>query len=586
MARQLPPPQADPYAELAELLRSMGPDELEAYALHLPPEDRAILSHVLGTELDAGWRRDPATFAAHFDQAFKVYRYVQLLADEIAAAFTGSATRLLISLPGRYGKTTLLRWALAWALDRDHTSRSIFVSYGDALALETGAAVRDTLLAHHDELGVTLQRGRRERDRWLTPEGGGLLAAGIRTGITGYGCSRTGALIVDDPFKGWTEAHRETERNDIAERFKGTLRNRLDDEDAGIVVVHHRLHVDDLIGRLLGEAEDGTGDAWRYVALPAIAPDPEVARAAGRVPLPDPLGREPGEVIEPDRFDLPAVQGRHRGLGSTYLVSALEQQDPQPAEGKELLREWFVLAEAAEMPRTPELAVTSWDLKLKDREAGDFVVGQVWWRVAGAFWLVDQIRGGYDHATTANAIALLAVRHPEVKTHHIEYAASADEVMPMLRKPQPGYTVSDEMARRLGMTPAERDAVQTLRRKGMARLQGSPPKGDKSVRARAFIAPQAEPGNVRLPADAPWLAALLDELTAFPDGEHDDQVDAMSLGLSKLAKGAATAKAPSGQVTQARPGASRSGPVTAAVPRPGRSVAAAPRGGLPRRLGR
>lgn len=537
---------------MRRVVASLTPQQLKIFAASLDdPDDVALLEEVLGqmaseAERSADslvhWRADPARMAAHLDPKFELYRYVQLLSDRFVAAIEGRRLRQLWSLPGRYGKTTLLQWGLTWALDRAPGGRSIFVSYGDELALETGAMVRDVLEHHPDELRAQLRKDRRAKDRWLTPEGGGLLAAGIRTGITGYGASPGGVLIVDDPFKGWQEAHRASERDDVAGRFKGTIRNRLDKESVPIIVVHHRLHVDDLIGRLHAEAQEGTGEEWDLLSLPALAP-------AGSA---DPLGRQPGEVIEPKRFSVADVLGRARGLGSTYLVSALEQQDPQPPEGKEILREWFVLASSSELPRKPETSLTSWDLKLKDREAGDYVVGQAWWRVAGGYWVMDQLRGQYDHATTANAIALLAVRNPECHTHVVEAAGSHDEVLPQLRKPQEGYTVSDSMAERLGMSPEERTAVAQLRRRGMAGLVPHPPKGDKSVRARAFIAPNAEPGHVRMPADAPWVPALLDELAGFPDAANDDQVDAMSQALQRLAKPAAAAGSAGGSADAPR----------------------------------
>jgi len=36
---------------------------------------------------------------------------------------------------------------------------------------------------------------------------------------------------------------------------------------------------------------------------------------------------------------------------------------------------------------------------------------------------------------------------------------------------------------------------------------------------------------VHLPAEAPWLADYVAELTAFPAGRHDDQVDSTSQAL-------------------------------------------------------
>jgi predicted phage terminase large subunit-like protein len=56
--------------------------------------------------------------------------------------------------------------------------------------------------------------------------------------------------------------------------------------------------------------------------------------------------------------------------------------------------------------------------------------------------------------------------------------------------------------------------------------------GDKVTRADS-VACQVNIGAVGL-LKAPWNAAFLDELGAFPRGQHDDQVDALSLAFSKL----------------------------------------------------
>ena len=44
-----------------------------------------------------------------------------------------------------------------------------------------------------------------------------------------------------------------------------------------------------------------------------------------------------------------------------------------------------------------------------------------------------------------------------------------------------------------------------------------------------------EAGRVLLPERAPWLADYVDEMSAFPNGEHDDQVDSSSQALNWLA---------------------------------------------------
>jgi predicted phage terminase large subunit-like protein len=58
------------------------------------------------------------------------------------------------------------------------------------------------------------------------------------------------------------------------------------------------------------------------------------------------------------------------------------------------------------------------------------------------------------------------------------------------------------------------------------------PTGDKLTRAGP-VATQAGIGRVAV-VRGPWLAAFLDELEAFPDGEFDDQVDALAHSFSAL----------------------------------------------------
>jgi hypothetical protein len=157
----------------------------------------------------------------------------------------------------------------------------------------------------------------------------------------------------------------------------------------------------------------------------------------------------------------------------------------------------------------------------------------VWGRNGKDCWLVDTFRGKWTQATTACAIALITVRYPQCRRHLVENAGYGPEVMDALRTPSPGYVVNDDMAAQLGMTPAERDQVSTIRSRGVSGLIPVKPRGSKTVRARAVV-PYIEAGDVHLPAHAPWLGAFLEEVSAFDQGSYDDQVDAMSQALAKM----------------------------------------------------
>jgi predicted phage terminase large subunit-like protein len=58
------------------------------------------------------------------------------------------------------------------------------------------------------------------------------------------------------------------------------------------------------------------------------------------------------------------------------------------------------------------------------------------------------------------------------------------------------------------------------------------PSANKLTRAMPLLA-QAEAGNVRL-VRGDWNQDFLDELTAFPGGSHDDQVDAAAHAFNAL----------------------------------------------------
>jgi predicted phage terminase large subunit-like protein len=58
------------------------------------------------------------------------------------------------------------------------------------------------------------------------------------------------------------------------------------------------------------------------------------------------------------------------------------------------------------------------------------------------------------------------------------------------------------------------------------------PEGGKVARAAA-VSPLIEAGNIflRHPLRAPWVNDFIEECAAFPNGAHDDQVDAMTQAL-------------------------------------------------------
>lgn len=71
--------------------------------------------------------------------------------------------------------------------------------------------------------------------------------------------------------------------------------------------------------------------------------------------------------------------------------------------------------------------------------------------------------------------------------------------------------------------------VQELRGT-LSRVKGIKCEGDKLMRMLAQT-PEIENGNVLLPTRAPWLPDYVQELTTFPKGKYDDQVDSTAQAI-------------------------------------------------------
>jgi predicted phage terminase large subunit-like protein len=75
--------------------------------------------------------------------------------------------------------------------------------------------------------------------------------------------------------------------------------------------------------------------------------------------------------------------------------------------------------------------------------------------------------------------------------------------------------------------------IQELIEEGVQNVQRVKPERDKVMRMHAQTA-AIENGFVYVPLEAHWLAAYIHELTTFPRGKHDDQVDSTSQALGWL----------------------------------------------------
>jgi hypothetical protein len=93
-----------------------------------------------------------------------------------------------------------------------------------------------------------------------------------------------------------------------------------------------RLHEDDLVGHVLARKE------WELSTIPAIAEEDRTYRVGPDAE--EHYHRRAGELIQPERQDQAILAAQQRLLGSMGF-SAQYQQDPVPADGNAIRREWL-----------------------------------------------------------------------------------------------------------------------------------------------------------------------------------------------------------------------------------------------------
>ena len=139
-----------------------------------------------------------------------------------------------------------------------------------------------------------LSEDSRAAGKWNTQQGGSYYALGVGGSVMGRGADD---WLIDDPYGSIEDAKSQVIRDKVWEWFNGTVYNRLQ-PGGSIVLINHRMHEDDLSGRLIEKMQAG-GDQWTIVELPAIANS-----------LHDALGRAPGEALWPEWFPVHPVWSR------------------------------------------------------------------------------------------------------------------------------------------------------------------------------------------------------------------------------------------------------------------------------------
>lgn len=436
--------------------------------------------------------------------------HITAMCDHMQAIEEERLGYLIINVPPGMSKSILtgVFWP-AWAWIRDPGLRFGYWSFDADLTLKKG---RDTLELvqsdwYQERWGDIVKLADKDpaAGNFYTTMGGRRFASSIGGKSTGNHFHRQ---VVDDPIKPQTLSKATL---DEAKKFMDTAlpsRWARGDRHLGRVIVMQRLHEEDTTGLELLKG------GYEHLMLPnEYEPHRACTTSIG---FKDPRTVE-GELLSPKFFSREALAQMNLSLRDR---AAQMQQSPVPAGGNIFQESWFrtwVPAEAKEpkhlSTRTPprlwvrlpklDMMWQSWDFAFKDTDTSDFVVGQVWGRAKGQFFLLYQVRGRMGFTDSVKAVKRVTTMFPKARAKLVEDKANGSAVIDTLKQ------------RIIGLIAVN-------------------PEGGKEARANA-VSPMHEAGNVFYPDSTvsgfEWVDQHESEMTSFPFSKNDDTVDAESQAL-------------------------------------------------------
>lgn len=421
---------------------------------------------------------------------FQAAEHHHQIAKALEDVDKGTCRRLIITMPPRHGKSEVCtRLFPAWFTGRHHAAQVIVAGYSETFAIEEfGSEIRNHMIKHEFKQvfpGTLLDANAKSSSFIKTTKRNKITITGVGGKTTGKGAD---LMIIDDPLKNAEEADSAGHREKIWDWYTSTIRTRLM-PGGRIVIIMTRWHDDDLVGRILdpeGPVRDSIKN-WTVLHLPAIFDE----------------GTKNERALWPEWYPLEELKAIKADISPRWW-SALYQGNPSPEDGDYFKKKMFSTYRQDELLPLDRLRIYSaMDLAVSKESANDrsclITVGV---DKDGTIWVLDVLweRRAADELVEEVVVELM--RHNPMVCWG-EKGQIAKSVGPFLRR---------RMKEKRCWTIIEEEA----------------PVADKLARSRS-IRGRMNMGMVRFPDFATWWPDAQLEMLKFPNGKHDDFVDALSL---------------------------------------------------------
>jgi len=445
-----------------------------------------------GSTLDSRFLNDLYLFYRYFvaEHQFggnsKPAGHIKELSRHLMALKLGLLDKhLCVSMPPRHSKSTMITLAYPlWLLFQDPDLDILIVSNTKELAEKFGLDIRELIQTHGAYFNIYLSDVKHSSShlKFCTKDGrlyrGSIRLTGASGSITGQDADY---IIVDDPYKGEEDELTPTALQKKVNWFLRIIIQRLEPQTR-LLVLHTRWHSHDLSGYL----EDKLSHDYKFITFPAILPD--------------------DTPLWPEQYTLAELENKRSTMGDR-LFSSIYQQKPLD-ETSDFFDLDKIKYEGLQPGEEITQTVRSWDISKGDTLHSDATAGALMALTnKGRIGITGLVHGRFSNETKQTLINTATqdtINTPILIETGV--AAAGDLLFTEWRQQLTGHRVYRSKA-----IKSKPDRATPLK---------------NGILDGLFF--------IDLPPEQVEL--INSELRSFPDGVHDDIIDATAYGYIYLQK--------------------------------------------------
>jgi predicted phage terminase large subunit-like protein len=404
----------------------------------------------------------------------------------------GKKKRVIVNIAPRMGKSEFASYLFpAWFLGQYPDKKIIMATHTAGLSEDFGRRVRNLLDAEeYREIfpNTLIADDQKAAGKWSTSAGGQYYAVGVGGALAGRGAD---LFVIDDPHseQDIKANSRATFDNAWSWFQTGPLQRLM--PDGRVIVVMTRWSLIDLTGKLINfQIKNPESDPWEIVELPAILPS--------------------GKSLWPEQWPVEQLEQKRTAMDPRYWNAQYMQQPT--SEGAALIKraDWRIWE--GEDPPPCEFVIQSWDTAHETKTSSDYTACTTW-----GVW--------YNEEENMRPSVMLLDAFKE----RMEFPELKEAALRQYHEWKPDSFLVEKKA-------AGAPLIQELRRMGIPVDEFSPSRGNDKIARLNAVSDLFASGSVWAP-DRRWARDVIEEVVAFPVGEHDDYVDTMTQALLRFRNG-------------------------------------------------